>query len=162
MAQTPQTTPSGSPPATTHPILDLRRQIDRVFDSFFGGFPFTLRGFEVPGFPASVPAMDVVENEDAFEVRADLPGIDEKDVELSIAEGVLTLKGEKKAEREEKKENYHLSERSYGSFSRSIRLPESADESSVTAKFDKGVLTVRVPKSKEAKERTRKIEIRSA
>ena len=109
MADTPQTTAPGSPPAAAHPILDLRRQIDRVFDSFFGGFPFTMRGFEVPGFPASIPAMDVVETGEGFEVRADLPGLSEKEIEVSVADGVLTLKGEKKAERDEKKESYHLS-----------------------------------------------------
>ncbi|HZV21561.1 MAG TPA: Hsp20/alpha crystallin family protein, partial [Hyphomicrobiales bacterium] len=94
-------------------------------------------------------------------VKADLPGVDEKDINLTIHNGVLTLRGEKKSERTDERENYHLMERSYGSFQRSIRLPESVDEDKVEAKFDKGVLTVTLTKRPEAVKAQKKIEIKA-
>ncbi len=94
--------------------------------------------------------LDVRENDHELVFEAELPGMDEKDVQVSVRNGMLFLKNEKKSERDEKKDTYHLVERSYGSFERSFRLPEAADQENITADFDKGVLRVVVPKRPEA------------
>lgn len=100
-----------------------------------------------------IPAMDLVETADAFVLRADLPGLTEKDVNIEFEDNVLTISGERKSEHEEKKEGYYRVERSYGSFSRSLTLPEGVDPDAVKANFDRGVLEVRVPKPEERKPR---------
>jgi HSP20 family protein len=100
-----------------------------------------------------IPAMDLVETADAFVLRADLPGLTEKDVNIEFEDNVLTISGERKSEHEEKKEGYYRVERSYGSFSRSLTLPEGVDPDAVKADFDRGVLEVRVPKPEERKPR---------
>ena len=102
---------------------------------------------------------DVAEGEDAIEISAEMPGIEDKDLDLSVSDGVLTIKGEKKAETEKTDKNYYLSERRYGSFQRSFRLPDSVDPDKIEAKFDKGVLSLTLPKHAEARERTKKISI---
>jgi len=105
-----------------------------------------------------VPLADIEETDDAWVIEAELPGVDEKDVSVTFANGVLTIKGEKKHEKEEKKaENYYLAERSFGSFERAIRLPDSVDDAKVEAKFDKGVLKVTAAKKPEAVKAERKI-----
>jgi HSP20 family protein len=107
--------------------------------------------------------LDVHENATAITIEADLPGVDEKDVSVVLANGVLTIKGEKKHEREEKKENYYLSERSFGSFGsfeRSVRLPDTIDDTKVEARFDKGVLKVTAAKRPEAVKAEKKIEVK--
>lgn len=118
----------------------------------FAAFPFFKGEIEYP-------AVDVSETDKEIAVTAELPGIEPKDVEITLDKGLLTIRGEKKFEEEEKKENYHRIERSYGSFTRSISLPAEVDESKVKAKFDKGVLNVTMQKSKTAK--TKKIPIQS-
>ncbi len=141
----------------------FRTEVDRLFDSFLGGIP-ALSDFR-QGFPAAqglTPTLDVKETEKELVVKAELPGIDEKDIELTIHDGVLSLRGEKKIEHTDERENYHVMERSYGSFQRSIRLPETIDEDKVEARFDKGVLTVTLPKRPEAVKAQKKIEIRNA
>jgi HSP20 family protein len=105
------------------------------------------------------PSIDVSETESELKIEVDLPGVEEKDVDLAISDNVLTIKGEKKAEKEEKKKDYHLVERSYGSFARSIGLPFEADSDKVKASFSKGVLTVTVPKPPEVKAKEKKIQI---
>jgi HSP20 family protein len=145
------------------PFLTFRSEMDRLFDSFLGGMP-TLTNLR-QAFPAAqglTPAWDVKETEKEVVVKAELPGIDEKDVQLTIHDGVLSMRGEKKSERKEERENYHMMERSYGSFQRSIRLPETVDEDKVEASFDKGVLTVTLPKRPEAVKAQKKIEIKSS
>jgi HSP20 family protein len=137
--------------------------MDRLFDSFLGTMP-SLSGLR-QGFPLAqglTPSLDVKENEKELIVKAELPGIDEKDIDLTIHDGVLTLRGEKKGERSDDHENYHIMERSYGSFQRAIRLPETIDEDKVEARFDKGVLTVTLPKRPELVKAQKKIEIRNA
>jgi HSP20 family protein len=104
----------------------------------------------------------VRESADAVTVEAELPGVDEKDVSVTLANGVLTIKGEKKQESEKKGENYHVTERSFGSFERSILLPDTIDEAKVEAKFDKGVLKVSAAKKPEAVKAERKIEIKKS
>ncbi len=141
----------------------FRSEMDRLFDSFLGGLP-SLTGLG-QGFSTAqglTPTLDVKETENELVVKADLPGIDEKDVNLTIYNGVLTLRGEKKSEHTDERENYHVMERSYGSFQRSIRLPETIDEDKAEARFDKGVLTVTLPKRPELVKAQKKIEIKSA
>lgn len=141
-------------------FLDLREQMDRLFDNFFGTTvePF---GWGREGRVAMMPRVDVSETPDAITIKADLPGLDEKDVELTLDGGVLTLKGEKKAEKEEKDEakHYHVVERSYGSFLRTFRLPDTVEADKVAATFDKGVLTITMPKTVEGESRVRRIDI---
>ena len=103
--------------------------------------------------------MDVVETDEAFEVTAELPGMTEKDVDVSIAESVVTIRGEKKSEREEKKGELHLRERSFGTFTRSFRMPENVKEDGISARFDKGVLTLTLPKTEKSQPQARKIEV---
>lgn len=141
---------------TGDPFLDLRNRIDRVFDSFFGA---DLARTGWPGWDKTMPKVDVAETEKELTITADLPGIDEKDVELTVADGILTLKGEKKAESEEKDKNYHVMERSYGSFARSFRLPETVKVEDIAARFDKGVLTITLPKGEAAKPEVKRIAI---
>ena len=102
------------------------------------------------------------ENDTAVIIEAELPGLDIKDVELTFENGVLSISGEKKSEKREEKENYHLMERHYGRFQRSLRLPESIDENKVEAKFEKGILRVMLPKKPEALRLQKKIAIKAA
>ncbi|MGO8954401.1 MAG: Hsp20/alpha crystallin family protein [Rhodomicrobium sp.] len=141
----------------------FRSEMDRLFDSFLTGMP-SLTNLR-QAFPAAqglTPAWDVKETEKELVVKADLPGIDEKDIQLTIHDGVLSIRGEKKSERTDERENYHFMERSFGSFQRAIRLPETVDEDKVQANFDKGVLTVTLPKRPEMVKAEKKIEIKSS
>lgn len=145
-------------------IFDLmRREIDLVFNRWGGdtiGWP-AMSG-EMRRMDAVVPDMDVTETPEQFCIEAELPGVDEKDVSVTLHDGVLTLHGEKKMAREEKNENCHLSERSFGSFTRQIRLPETADDAKIEAKFQNGLLKIEIPKRAEAVRQERKIEIKKA
>ncbi|HEY6028485.1 MAG TPA: Hsp20/alpha crystallin family protein, partial [Pseudolabrys sp.] len=107
-----------------------------------------------------VPSTDVTETDKEIEITAELPGLEEKDVQVNLADGVLTIRGEKNAEKEEKDKNYRLVERSYGSFERSIELPDGVKSEDVKATIAKGVLTVKVPKPAPAQ--AKKIEVKSA
>jgi HSP20 family protein len=143
------------------PVSSLRREIERVFEDFERGFwPGRLSLFE--GFaPASaaVPAVDIVEKDNAFEISAELPGMDEKDVHVECANGMISIRGEKTESKEEKKKDFHLSERRYGAFQRRFRMPEGVDDSKIDASFKKGVLTITMPKNKNAN--AKQIEIKS-
>jgi HSP20 family protein len=105
------------------------------------------------------PRVDVVETEDNIEVTAELPGIAEADIDVSVAEGMVTIRGEKKIARDEKKGDLQLSERSFGSFARSFRMPENVDEDHITATFDKGVLSLSMPKKEKVQPQRKKIEV---
>ncbi len=143
------------------PFLALHREIDRVFDEFRRGAPWpTLRLYD--GGARFAPAMDVFETDKAIEIDAELPGMTEKDIDVSVVDNVLTVKGEKKAEKEEKEADYHMIERSYGAFTRSLTLPFEVNAAKVEAKFDKGVLKITLPKSPEVTAKTHKIKIKSA
>lgn len=107
------------------------------------------------------PRVDVTEDENAYEITAEMPGVEEKDVEVTVKENRLTLRGEKKSEKEEKKKDYHMTERSYGSFERSFRLPADVMADKIKADFAKGVLTLTLPKTPEAKSKERKIAIKA-
>jgi HSP20 family protein len=131
----------------------MRREMDRIWDRFSGGKPLEWSGGEW------TPSLDVSESKDRIVVKAEAPGIDPREVDISLSNGVLTLKGEKKKESEEKGENYHLVERSYGAFSRSVQLPAEVEEDKVKASYKDGILTITLPKSARAKERAIKIEV---
>ena len=138
-------------------VSRLRREMDRLWDDFFGP---ARRAFRPLGEPEWAPAVDVSEAPDKVVVKAEVPGMEAKDINISLSGDILTIKGEKKSEREEKKENYHLVERSYGSFSRSLRLPAAVDANKIEAVYKKGVLTITCPKKEEAKPKA--IEIKTA
>jgi HSP20 family protein len=143
------------------PFQSFRAEMDRLFDSFLGGVPsLTSLRQGISGAQVMTPTLDVKENEKEIVVKADLPGMDEKDVNLTVHNGVLSLRGEKKSEHTDERENYHVMERSYGSFQRSIRLPDTIDEDKAQARFDKGVLTITLPKRPETVSAQKKIEIK--
>jgi HSP20 family protein len=131
----------------------IMREMDRLWDSFLEGRP-TRRAEEGKGW---FPPVDVSETKNDLVIKAELPGMDPKDLSISLSSGYLTVKGEKKQEKEEKDENYHLIERSYGSFTRSVRLPKEVQGDKMTASFKNGVLKITLPKSEEAKKKEIKI-----
>jgi len=136
-------------------VWGLQSDINRLFDAFMSPFD----GSEFKG--ATTPKLDIAEMKDKYEIKAELPGMDEKDINLSLDDGVLTISGEKKAENEEKEKGYYLKECSYGSFSRSVRLPENIVDDKIGAHFKKGVLFIDMPKKEPTAPKTRKIEISS-
>lgn len=152
------------------PLTNLRREIDRLFDDFHPfsrGFPFGgAKDLELAWPKAAAwqvaPAMDLAEKDGEYEISAELPGLDDKNVEVKVASGTLTIKGEKSEEKEEKEKDYYLSERRYGSFQRSFRIPEGVDVDKIEANLAKGVLTVKLPKSAEAKKDEKKIAVKAA
>jgi HSP20 family protein len=137
----------------------MRNEMDRMFERFEHGFPHFPRLLRTETGGVMVPELDVHENTNSVTIEAELPGVEQKDVSVTLNNGVLTIKGEKKQSKEEKTENYYLAERSYGSFERCLQMPESIDEAKVEAKFDKGVLKITAPKRPEAVKAQRKIEI---
>jgi len=140
-------------------FLSLRREMNRLFDDFLGGFSLApSRLFESAEF---MPRVNVTESDKDVVVSAELPGLDEKDLDISLARGVLTLKGEKKEEKEEKNQQYYHLERSYGSFLREIAIPDSVDTDKAKAAFAKGVLTVSMPKRPEAMQERKRISIKA-
>jgi len=158
-------------PTQWTPFESLRREIDQLFDDFGGGFwrtPFRRSASDmVPSWDrdvawATVPAVDISDTEKAYEITAELPGIDEKNIDLKVANGVLTIKGEKREEKEEKKKDYYLRERNFGSFERSFQVPDGVDNDKIEASFKKGILTVTLPKKPEAQAAAKKIDIKAA
>jgi HSP20 family protein len=153
------------------PFESLRREVDRLFDDFDGGIwrsPFRRSFFDVEPFRraeaafGAVPAVDITETDKAYEITAELPGMDEKNVEVKLANGVLTIKAEKQDEKEEKKKDYYMRERSFGSFERTFQAPDGVDTNRIEASFKKGVLTVTLPKSAEAQKAEKKIAVKAA
>jgi HSP20 family protein len=163
--------PAARTPSLWQPFESLRQEMDRVFEDFtrgFGRFPLSRNLFDVEpmlryesSVGLSAPAVDVVEKATEFQITAELPGLDEKDIEVNVADDVLSIRGEKKEEREEKAKNYHLSERRYGSFQRTFQLPSGIDAEKIAASFQKGVLTVTLPKTPEAQKKEKKIAIQA-
>ena len=145
-----------------NPFSALKAEVDSLFDSFIGGLPAFSGMFGSSGGRgfALTPHMDVTETDKEIVVEAELPGIDEKDVSLALQDGVLTIGGEKKHEVDEEKENYRMMERRYGSFKRSVQLPDTVDEDKVEATFNNGVLKVSLPKRPEAIGKQREIPIK--
>jgi len=137
----------------TRELGTIQSEMNRLFNTFF----------DTPTTPHTgaartwIPPMDLVETGEHFVLRADLPGMSEGDVNIELEDNVLTISGERKAEHEERKEGYYRVERSSGAFRRTLTLPEGVDAGAITARFDKGVLEVRVPKPEQRK--PRKVEI---
>jgi HSP20 family protein len=126
-------------------LTGLQSDVNRLFNSFFEGSDGGARRW--------TPAVDLIETDRHLVLKADLPGLSEEDVQIEVADNVLTISGERKAESEERKEGYYRLERAFGSFSRSLTLPEGADADKIEANFDNGVLEVKVPKPEEVKPR---------
>jgi HSP20 family protein len=160
--------PQVTKPSEWQPFEALRNQVDRMLHDFQTGFlqaptyrslldiePFWRRdlGFNV------TPAIDIVEKDKAFEVTAELPGIDVKNIDLQLSDNVLTIKGEKQEEREEKAKDRYVSERRYGSFRRSLQVPGNIDTDKIEASFKDGILTVTLPKSPEAEKKQKTIPV---
>jgi len=152
-------------PASEHagalgPLATLRREMDRLFDEF-GTSRWPVPGaMRLMAEMPPIPAMDLVGHEGGYEITVELPGIDVKDIELKVTGDMLVLKGEKREESERKDRDRHVSERRYGSFQRSLRLPQDADAARVQATCTNGVLKITLPKSESARENEKKIEIR--
>jgi HSP20 family protein len=153
------------------PLDSLLFDLDRSFDPFRRRFWRSALGRTVQDLEpfwraeagwATRPAVDIVEKEKSYEIKAELPGMDASNIELKVSDGTLTIKGEKKEEREEKKENYYLSERRFGSFQRSFSVPAGVDADKIEAAFSNGVLTITLPKSAEAIQGEKKIAIKAS
>jgi HSP20 family protein len=164
MAKDKETQSRQVAPRYSDPFGTLRSEMDRLFDSFMGGlptFPSMFGPSGTRGFALS-PSMDVKETDKEILVETELPGLGEKDISLTVQNGVLTIQGEKKLDYDEEKENYHVMERRYGSFQRSLRLPETVDDTKIDARFDNGVLKVTLPKRPELTREQRKIQIKKS
>lgn len=153
------------------PFQGLREEIDRFFkdvDRGFWGVPRTRSLLDIDSlFPRAaavdlLPAVDVAENDKRYEITAELPGMDEKHIELKMSNGILTIKGEKNEEKEESDKGYYLSERRYGSFQRSFQVPDGVNADKIEASVKNGVLRVTLPKTAEAQKAEKKIAIKSA
>jgi HSP20 family protein len=153
-----------TPPARReeeYPLFSLQRDVNRLFEDFFRGFdlrPLRMAEEKWGGFN---PKMDPEEPEKEFRITAGLTGMEEKDVEVLLSGNSITIKGEKKEEKEEKDKSYYHMERSYGSFQRTVPLPEGIDLNKVGADFKSGVLTVTLPKTVETKTKSKKVSIKS-
>jgi HSP20 family protein len=144
------------------PFVRLRREMDRMFDDFFTGFGGGRGLPAASGWSAVTPMIDVAETDREIVVTAELPGLDSNDFEVTLAGDLLTIKGEKKSEHEQKDGDATYMERRYGSFARTVRLPFEAGNEKVDANYEKGVLTVRVPKPADVQKAVRHIEVKSA
>lgn len=158
------------------PLATLREEVDNIFERFaedwpglpslFGkGWTYPVADFErrikLPKLELT-PRVDVSENDNSYDIAVELPGMSEKDIEILLDDDSITLKGEKKLEREEKNKNYHVSERSYGSFQRTFRIPSGVDHKKVEASYSSGVLNISLPKTETAKKNKRSIEVKAA
>lgn len=158
MTHIAQTGRTRTAPDMFAPIAFMRREMDRLFDQAGANF-WNGNGAGANGL---TPDMDIAETDKDIQIVADLPGVDVKDVDVSLANGVLTIRGEKRSERDEKKADFHLQERSFGAFTRRISVPEGCDPNQVKAEFANGVLKVTVPKPAEAQAAAAKIKITKA
>ena len=149
----------GESAAERLPFRALQQEVDKLFNDFTTDFPLAGRWNKNGSLAMQV---DVAETDKTLEVTAELPGVNEKEIDVSLAGDMLTIKAEKKSDREEKTKDYHLVERSYGTFERSMRLPFKADPAKIEAKFDKGVLKLVVQKPADAQTKTQKIEVKAA
>ncbi len=151
---------------SAHPLQQLHHEIDRLFNQIFHGFGLSHFGFDQPLFPHSAdgilkPTLDLGANDKEYTITVEIPGVDENDVKLEIVNNTLTISGEKKQEKEEKKKNYYRMERSYGSFQRVLSLPDDADQDKINATFKKGVLTVTMPRKALPKSDVKQIEVKT-
>jgi HSP20 family protein len=168
-----ESTSAATPPALAgwQPFDSLRHEIERLFEDFDHGrwrVPFRRSLFDLEPLwrhefaPGGSPAVDIVDKDKAYEITADLPGMEEKDIEISLTDGALTIKGTKQEEKEEKDKGYYLKERRFGSFERRFRVPDGVSTDKIEAAFKNGVLTVTLPKTAEAKKPAKTIKVKSA
>jgi HSP20 family protein len=166
--QTSAATPAAGFAQAWRPFDTLRREVDRLFEDFtLNPFrlplrrpAFDLEPFWQPDSWVAQPAIDLVERDNGFELTAEMPGLDEKNISVDVANGVLTVKGQKEEDKVEKKEDFHLRERRFGSFVRSVRVPETVEADKIEATFKNGVLKVTLPKKPEAQKPIKKIEVK--
>jgi len=153
----------GLTPFGRDPFSSFRYEMDRLFDDFFAPTTGEGRHLAAPAQAAALvrPSIDVDETDQAYRVSAELPGLNEKDVELNLRDNALTISGEKRSEREEEKGGRRYAERSFGRFERTIPFPMEVDADRIDAVFRNGVLTVTLPKNEKAQDKTRRIEVRS-
>ena len=171
MAKTPVEVKKTTPARTPDAWRALRTEMDRLFDRFSSNFhlPSWRQMFksdpafqDVGFFAFSTPAVDMTEDDTAYMITAEVPGLEEKNIEVTVSDDVLTLKGEKHYEEDEKTKNHFMSERAYGSFQRSFALPDGIDRDKIEAELSKGVLTITLPKTAEAQKPQKKIEVKAA
>ena len=170
MAEVPVETKKAVPAPMSDPFRSLRTEVDRLFDRFAVGLrmPSWRHMFEMEpiglgsSFTFPTPAVEVTEDDKMFKITAELPGLEQKDIEVVLTGDTLTLKGEKRYEKEEKGKNQHMSERAYGSFQRSFTMPDSVDRDKITAELTKGLLTITLPKSAAARQPEKKIDIKTS
>jgi HSP20 family protein len=156
-----------APAPTSHAWQSFRQEMDQLFDRFSGGFHLPWRQMFKTGseaydegfFAFSTPAVDVTEDEKAYKITAEVPGLEEKNIDVTVSGDMLTFKGEKRYEKDEEGKNRYVSERGYGSFQRSFTLPDSVDRDRVAADLAKGVLTIILPKTAEAQKQQKKIKV---
>lgn len=141
-------------------LAPLQRQMNRLFEDFFGDLGMQSFGRPDRFGDGFTPTVDIVENDKEVAVTAELPGLDEKDIQINIHDDVLTIRGEKKAEHEQRDAEHYVMECSYGAFSRAIPLPAEVDDSKAEAVFKKGVLKIRLPKTPSERSKTKRIEIK--
>ncbi|GAB3375270.1 Hsp20/alpha crystallin family protein [Azotobacter armeniacus] len=161
---------SRNPLENWHPLDRLRRQVDHLFSDFSRKAlhpPFSRNLFDSAPqwtrelFNQGMPAVDINDKGTAYEISAELPGMDEEDIEIKLSSGCLTIKGEKKEEHEDKKKDSYIAERYYGAFQRSFALPAEVDAERIEANFNKGVLTLSLPKKPEALAEEKTIQIKA-
>jgi HSP20 family protein len=153
-----------SPGYVGHPLMQIHNEIDRMFDEFFSGFRDRESGDMWDSLMPSgliKPNLDISESDTEYSIAVELPGVDEKNVELELVDNSLRIKGEKKRETEKKDKNYHCVERSYGTFQRVLALPEDADREGIQADYKNGIMTISIPRKPELKPETRKIDIKT-
>ena len=152
-----------SPYNTDDLFTGLQRSMNRLLGEFRGGFDVAPWDWDLDeALDLRIPRVDVAETERAIEISAELPGMTEKDLEVSLSEHALTIKGEKREETEEKKKDFHVHERSYGRMHRTIQLPDGVDLDKAKASFKNGVLKVELPKTEQARTRVRKVEVQAS
>jgi HSP20 family protein len=136
-------------------IFTMQREMNKMFDNFF-------RGGDEPGLLSSnwIPAVDVAEEDNEYVVKIELPGVNKDDVKITLESNILTIRGEKKAEKETKEKNYHRMERSYGSFQRSFTLPTSVKNDKIDAEYNNGILSITLPKAEEAKPKQIEVKVK--
>jgi HSP20 family protein len=142
--------------SSDNPIATLQREMNQVFESFWN----RVGNFDWP-WGSGMARSDMVETDGAIEVSIELPGMEMKDIEVTVNDDMLTVRGEKRIERQEEKKGYYLSERSYGAIYRTIPLPPGVDGEKAEASFKNGVLTIRLPQTPEAKAKVKHIEVKS-
>jgi HSP20 family protein len=156
---------------TSHPLDQLRTEIDRLLSDFLRGYwhvPFRRSAVDVEPIwrgeitLGATPAVDIVDKDDCYKLTAELPGVDEKQVEIRFSNGTLTIEGKKDEAPEDARQDHFVSERHYGDFHRTFRVPDGVDADKIEASFKNGVLSVKLPKTAEARRKQKKVEIKSA